>query len=78
VEDLEGVLRPRDLGVRDGRLRRPAERTDEEPALHFGNVVLVTLVGTGAFLVWGWTAVAVVLGTFGAWWIAFGLFERAR
>jgi hypothetical protein len=51
---------------------------DEEPALHFGNVALVTLIGTGGFLVWGWTAIAVVLGAFGAWWIAVGVLERSR
>ena len=37
--------------------------------LHFGNILLVTLIGSAVFPFWGWISVALVLGLFGALWI---------
>ena len=37
--------------------------------LHFGNILLVTLIGSAVFPFWGWISVALVLGLFGTFWI---------
>ena len=50
----------------------------KDKILHFGNVTLVTVVGTITFFYWGWMSVAVVLILFGGSWIISGLFQRFR
>jgi hypothetical protein len=44
--------------------------------LHFGNILLVTLIGSAVFLFWGWISVALVLGLFGAFWIIAAVAQR--
>ena len=51
---------------------------NKEMILHFGNVLLVTVVGTAAFSIWGWVSVPIVLIVFGGMWIILGLFQRFR
>ena len=49
---------------------------NKEMILHFGNVLLVTVLGAVTFLYWGWMSVAVVLILFGGFWIISNLFRR--
>jgi hypothetical protein len=51
---------------------------NEQPSLHIGNVVFVTIVGVAAFWFWRWASALAMLGIFGAWWVAVGIFERRR
>ena len=51
---------------------------NEEKILHFGNVLLVTVVGAVTFSFWGWVSVPIVLILFGGMWIISGLFQRFR
>jgi hypothetical protein len=44
--------------------------------LHFGNILLVTVLGAIFFLFWGWNSVAIVLGVFGGLWIIGSVMER--
>ena len=46
--------------------------------LHFGNVLLVTVLGSVLFLFWGWIAVLLVLGVIGGFWIISSLVQRLK
>jgi hypothetical protein len=51
---------------------------NEEPILHYGNVLLATVVGTATYLYWGWISVGIVLLVFGGIWTLGSLYERFR
>jgi hypothetical protein len=46
--------------------------------LHFGNVMLVTMLGLILFPFWGWRSTAIVLGSFGVLWIIGATVARRR
>ena len=46
--------------------------------LHFGNVMLVTIVGAVLFPFWGWKSTGWVLASFGGLWFLAGVAERLR
>ena len=46
--------------------------------LHFGNVLLVTVIGSVLFLFWGWISVLLVLGVFGGFWIVSSVVQRFK
>ena len=46
--------------------------------LHFGNILLVIVIGSISFLFWGWKSVVLVLGFFGVFWIIGSIVERLR
>jgi hypothetical protein len=50
----------------------------DELMLHYGNVLLATVVGTVTYLFWGWTSVGIVLLVFGGMWTLGSLYERSR
>lgn len=49
---------------------------NQRPSLHVGNVVLVSIVGTVVYIVWGWKAPLWTLCIAGAWWILTELATR--
>jgi hypothetical protein len=51
---------------------------NDEMMLHYGNVLLATVVGTAAYLYWGWISVGIVLLVFGGIWMLGSLCERFR
>lgn len=51
---------------------------NDELMLHYGNVLLVTVVGTATYLYWGWISVGIVLLVFGGIWTLGSLYERFR
>jgi hypothetical protein len=50
---------------------------NDELMLHYGNVLLVTVVGTATYLYWGWISVGIVLLVFGGIW-TLGSLYRAK
>ena len=46
--------------------------------LHFGNILLVTLIGSVAFPFWGWISVLLVLVVFGSLWIIGAVARRLQ
>ena len=46
--------------------------------LHFGNVLLVTVIGSVLFLFWGWISVLLVLGVIGGFWIISSVVQRFK
>lgn len=50
----------------------------EESSLHFGNVLLATVVGLALFPFWGWISTGLVLAFFGALWILAAFVARLR
>ena len=50
----------------------------QEFVFHFGNVLLVTVIGSVLFAFWGWKSVVLVLGVFGGLWIIGSIVERLR
>ena len=51
---------------------------NDDPILHYGNVLLATVVGTATYLYWGWISVGIVLLVFGGIWALGSLCERFR
>ena len=51
---------------------------NDELMLHYGNVLLVTVVGTATYLYWGWISVGIVRLVFGGIWTLGSLYERFR
>lgn len=50
----------------------------DERMLHYGNVLLTTVVGAITYLVWGWISVGIVLLISGGIWTLGSLYERFR